>query len=175
MKITRRHFLGTLLVGGIAAWLVLLGVERWYRGGPNYSLIEDGLYMGGDVKEPPPDTDAVLNLCRRDDPYRTDIYLWEPIPDCAPAPRLAWLRRMVEFVDAKKREGLTTYVHCRAGVSRSGMVVVAYLMYKNHWTRDQALAFVREKRPQVRPNPAFMERLLEWERALKVPAPAESH
>ena len=45
--------------------------------------------------------------------------------------------------------------------------VVAYLMQRNHWSRDQALEFVREKRPQVRPNPAFMELLLEWERLLK--------
>ena len=44
------------------------------------------------------------------------------------------------------------------------MVVVAYLMFKNRWTRDEALAHVRTKREIVRPIQAFMERLLEWER-----------
>ena len=43
-------------------------------------------------------------------------------------------------------------------------MTVAYLMAKNHWTRDEALEFVRSRRPVVCPNPAFMELLLEWER-----------
>ena len=47
------------------------------------------------------------------------------------------------------------------------MVVTAYVMFKYNWPRDQALAFVRSKRPQTRPNPAFMERLAEWERFLQ--------
>jgi hypothetical protein len=45
-------------------------------------------------------------------------------------------------------------------------VIVAYTMFKNHWTHAQALEYVRAKRPEILPNPAFMERLLEWERAL---------
>jgi len=67
-----------------------------------------------------------------------------------------------QFIDAQRRDGVTTYVHCLNGVSRSGMVVTAYL-YEKRWTRDQALAFVRSKRPITRPNPAFMELLLKWE------------
>jgi len=47
------------------------------------------------------------------------------------------------------------------------MVVTAYLMFKNNWTRDQALAFVRSRRPITRPNPAFMQLLNEWEQVLK--------
>jgi hypothetical protein len=155
---------GTLL--GIAG-LALLVLVHLSRGEENYSLIEDGLYMGGDVAAPPWGTRAVLNLCEQDDPYRTEVYAWEPIPDAEPAPDLDWLRRQVEWVEARRRAGLTTFVHCRAGVSRSGMVVTAYEMAKHRWTRDEALAFVRSKRPGVRPNPAFMERLLEWERAVK--------
>ena len=46
-------------------------------------------------------------------------------------------------------------------------VVTAYLMYKNQWTRDEALEFIRSKRPFVRPNPAFMQLLLEWELLLE--------
>ena len=32
---------------------------------------------------------------------------------------------------AERQAGRITYVHCRNGVSRSGFVVVAYVMYKN--------------------------------------------
>jgi len=71
-------------------------------------------------------------------------------------------------VDAQRQAGRTVFVHCFAGVSRSGMVVTAYLMFKHGWTRDQALEFVRSKRPSAKPNGAFMELLLEWERELKI-------
>jgi hypothetical protein len=142
---------------------LLVGVLAWPVGeGPNYSLVEPGLYMGGDVAKPPPGTQAVLNLCEKDDPYRCEVCRWEPIPDCEPAPDLDWLRGMVDFVDEQRRAGRTVFVHCRNGVSRSGLVVVAYEMAKNGWTRDEALAFVRAKRPQARPNPAFLDRLLDW-------------
>jgi hypothetical protein len=161
--IARRRFLVFLLIGCVAVWLLLLGVEWLYREGPNYSRIEDGLYMGGWVKQPPPSTSAVLNLDETADPYRCETHLWEPIPD-AEAPDIDCLRRMVEFVDTARRQGKKTFVHCRNGVSRSGMVITAYEMFKNDWTRDEALAILRSRRPQVRPNPAFMQRLAEWER-----------
>src|SRR5438128_7072691 len=164
MKSARCQLLVVLLIGSVAVWLHLLREARSYDAAPNYSLIEDGLFMGGAVDEPPPGTRAVLNLCQRPDTYAAEVHLWAAIPDAAPAPTLDWLRRMVEFVDSQRRAGVPTYVHCHAGVSRAGMVMTAYLMAKNHWTRDQALEIVRSKRPEVRPNPAFMELLLEWER-----------
>src|SRR5262249_17465837 len=161
------------LAGSLGAWLFLLSREqgansspfppslgRPYRGvWTNYSLIEEGLYMGGSGPEPPPGTDAVLNLCEVEDRYRSAVHVWGPIPDREPAPDLDWLRRMVAFVATQRRGGATVFVHCQAGVSRSGMVVTAYEMSSKHWTRDEALEFVRSKRPVTRPNPAFMERL----------------
>jgi dual specificity phosphatase 12 len=75
----------------------------------------------------------------------------------------------VEWVAARRQEGRTTFVHCRNGVSRSALVVTAYLMWKNRWGREEALRSVRTRRPEARPNPAFMERLLEWERVLQAP------
>jgi hypothetical protein len=162
-----RVLLAVLLLGTVGAWFVLSAIERSHEPGPNYTLIEDGLYMGGWLEAPPPRTGAVLSLCRVADPYKCDSHLSEPIVDSEPAPDLDWLRRVVKFIDAKRRAGVTTYVHCRNGISRAGMVTTAYLMFEHGWTRDKALAFIRTKRPQVRPNPAFMERLLDWERALK--------
>ena len=109
----------------------------------------------------------MLNLCETEDPYNAEVHKWSAIPDAEPAPSLDWLREQVEFVDAQRRAGLPTYIHCRAGISRGGMVTVAYEMAKNGWTRDEALAFVRTSRPDVRPNPAFMQLLLEWEKEVK--------
>jgi protein-tyrosine phosphatase len=91
------------------------------------------------------------------------VHLDKPIRDAAPAPDLAWLREMAAFVDEQRRAGRPVYVHCFQGASRSGLVVIAHVMQRNHWTRDQALNYVRERRPQTRPNPAFMQLLLDWQ------------
>jgi hypothetical protein len=153
------------LIAGVG--LFLSALYGLLREDDNYDRIEAHLYLGGAVDAPPRGTRAVINLCEKDDPYRRDFYLWEPIADAEPPPSLDWLRRMVEILDEKQNAGITTYVHCRNGVSRSGMLVVAYEMHKHHWTHGEALAFVRTKRPLVRPNPAFLRLLLQWERVVK--------
>src|SRR6266511_1064271 len=125
MNLSRRHLLLVLGTGCLFGLPSLLPGQRFAAA--NYSLIEDGLYMGGSVNRPPPRTTAVLNLCHSRDPYRCQVHVWDSIPDAAPAPSLDWLRDQVEFVHAQRRAGRTTYVHCSAGRSRSGMVVTAYL------------------------------------------------
>jgi protein phosphatase slingshot len=156
-----------LVVGVAAAALAVLGVQYLSREPPNYSQVEDSLYLGGYVPEPPPQATAVLNLCETEDPYQAEVHRWEPIPDAEPAPSLDWLRRQVGFVTAQRQAGRTVFVHCRNGVSRGGLVVVGYLMARHGWSRDEALGFVRSRRPVVRPNPAFMRLLQEWEESLK--------
>jgi hypothetical protein len=162
----RRTSLVLTLLACVGVWLWLLVLEDSYREEP-YTLIEDGLYVGAAVPEPPPGTKAVLNLCDRRDPYQVDAVLWEPIPDGGKAPDLDWLWRVVKFVGDQRREGAVVYVHCAAGVSRSGFVATAFVMSEHGWGRDRALGFVRARRPQVRPNPAFLQRLAEWEEALQ--------
>jgi hypothetical protein len=135
----------------------------------NYSQIEDGLTMGGYLGEPPPGTRAVLNLCETKDPYEAEVHRWEMIHDAPPAPTLDWLRQQVDFVAQQRRAGRPVYVHCAAGISRSGMVVTAYLMERDGISRDEALARIRKQRPNVNPNAAFMALLLEWEKSLKKP------
>src|SRR5262245_23693538 len=61
MTRTRRRLLvmvALLLSGG---GLLLFAFARLTEEEPNYTLIEKGLYMGGDVPKPPPGTKAVLN------------------------------------------------------------------------------------------------------------------
>jgi len=172
MSVRRRRLVALLALAGLAVGLTLLGLAQHYQEPANYSLIEPGLFMGGDVAKPPRGTQAVLNLCENPDSYERPVQVWEPIRDAEPAPDLAWLRRMVEFIDTQRRKERTVYVHCFNGVSRSGLVVVAYLMFEHGWTRDQALAHARSKRPVTRPNPAFMELLLEWEKVVSAAPPA---
>jgi protein-tyrosine phosphatase len=50
-------------------------------------------------------------------------------------------------------------LHCAAGQSRSGAMLVGYIMWKNKMTLVDALSLVRSKRPIVQPNPGFLEQL----------------
>lgn len=170
VRLRWRRFLLAIILActALVVAIVLVAVDRGTREGPNYSWIEDGLWLGGSVAKPPPGTHAVLNLCELEDPYRVEFHKWEPIPDAEPAPSLQWLRSQVEFIQAQRTAGRTVFIHCKQGISRSSMVLAAYLMQREGWSRDEALAFLRSHRPGVRPNPAFMQLLLEWEQSLKV-------
>jgi hypothetical protein len=155
-----------VLVVAAALLLALLGlylVERAYDEGPNYTEIEAGLWLGGYGAAPPPGVRAVLNLCETEDGYRAEEHRWQPIADAAPAPSLDWLREQADWIDRQRREGRVVYVHCRNGVSRSAMVLAAYLMRRDALDREAALVRLRERRPIIRPNPAFLELLAEWE------------
>lgn len=50
-------------------------------------------------------------------------------------------------------------VHCKMGISRSGSTVIAYVMKQQRWPLDVALAYVRDRRPVVKPNEGFMKQL----------------
>jgi len=171
--LTRRTVLLLLLTLTLCAWVGLTSIAQNLDTTPdlvsptNYSEIEKGLFMGGLVPKPPARVVAVLNLCEFEDAYRAKHHHAMPIPDANPAPSLKWLTEAVAFVEGHHGAGRPTYVHCFAGISRSGMVVTAYLMKKNNWTRDMALDHVRKNRPECSPNPAFMVRLQEWEASLR--------
>jgi protein-tyrosine phosphatase len=132
---------------------------------PDYSKIEDGLYVGGFVTTPP-DVKAVLNVCELKNSYDVKHSQFSPIKDSAPAPSLDWLKEQVAFVDEHRKADRAVFVHCAVGMSRSGMVVVAYLMQRDKLSRDDALKAVKAKRDIVQPNPAFMELLAEYEKEL---------
>jgi hypothetical protein len=153
-----------------------LGVQLWLRWpGPSdeqpFSRVEEGLYLGSSVSQPPPGTLAVVNLCGLKDPYPAEASLWEPILEGGSEPDLAWLCRVVEFIAAQRRAGRTTYVHCMAGVNRSAAGVAAYLMQEHGWSRDKALSFLKEKRPIVHPDPTLTQLLADWQHALKEKSP----
>jgi Dual specificity phosphatase, catalytic domain len=164
----RRKWLWPLVGASSLVLLAAVYLLVWLftREPPNYAEVEPGLYVGGRVESPPWFTHATLNLCESEDTFRSPVHEWHPIRDAEPAPSLEWLADRVAFVNEHRSHNRVVYVHCMNGVSRSVMVVTAYLMQKHGSSRDEALAFVRLRRPLARPNPAFMELLTEWERRL---------
>src|SRR5437879_213254 len=110
-----------LLVAGLPVWLWLQWLAQDIELKP-YSLIEDNLYVGGSVKEPPAGTRAVLNLCQFEDPYQVEVCRADPI-DGSQTPSIDWLWQVVNFIDEQRKAGKPIYIHCLAGMNRSGMVV----------------------------------------------------
>ena len=72
----------------------------------------------------------------------------------------------VAFIEAalKESEQNKVFVHCRAGVSRSSTIVIAYLMRCCKMSMDVALEFVRDRRSCIEPNASFMLQLRHFER-----------
>jgi atypical dual specificity phosphatase len=60
-----------------------------------------------------------------------------------------------------------TLVHCAQGISRSGSLIVAYLMKKHSISYDEALQMARSKSPRICPNPSFETQLRSWERTIR--------
>lgn len=165
MKTLRRSMLVLLVAGSLSAWFWLRWLEHAYD--PPYSLVEEGLYLGRAVTIPPPGTKAIVNVCGQQDRYQAETSLWSPILEGGEEPSLDWLRQTVKFIEVQRSAGRPTYVHCLAGMNRSGAVVTAYLMSKHNWGRDEALEFLQRKRAVVQPNPTLMRLLAQWETHLK--------
>jgi dual specificity MAP kinase phosphatase len=73
------------------------------------------------------------------------------------------------FIDAIKfiENSEKVYIHCIAGVSRSPSVVIAYLMWKEKLSFNDAYWKVKNRRRWIDPNPGFRKQLKNFEITLK--------
>jgi len=71
--------------------------------------------------------------------------------DIFEAPNQEKLQSGVKFIEDfdKNNEKNAVYVHCKAGRTRSSTLVACYLMKKNGWTPEKAVAAIREKRAHI--------------------------
>ncbi|KAK7441708.1 hypothetical protein VKT23_016373 [Stygiomarasmius scandens] len=73
------------------------------------------------------------------------------------------VKQVCEILDDARLHSSPTYVHCKAGKSRSVTAVMAYLIHANHWTLSRAYAFVLERRKGISPNIGFVSELMNFE------------
>lgn len=73
------------------------------------------------------------------------------------------VREVCKFLDDARLHSAPTYVHCKAGKSRSVTAVMAYLIHANHWTLSRAYTFVLERRKGISPNIGFVSELMTFE------------
>ncbi len=72
------------------------------------------------------------------------------IPDMG-TPRPEDLEQSVAYMDAALHLGGSVYVHCRAGVQRTGAIAAAWYARRETCTVDEAVKLLRERRPDFEP------------------------
>ncbi|PFH47554.1 hypothetical protein AMATHDRAFT_67571 [Amanita thiersii Skay4041] len=92
-------------------------------------------------------------------------YVKIPMRDTVEEKNISWgVREVCNVLDDARLHSAPTYVHCKAGKSRSVTAVIAYLIHANHWTVDRAYAFVLERRKGISPNIGFVSELMAFEK-----------
>ncbi len=74
-----------------------------------------------------------------------------------------FFKECFKFIDSSKK----VFVHCRAGISRSSTIVIAYLMWSKRKSFFEAKKFVKERRKCIAPNPGFISQLKDFEEELR--------
>lgn len=122
-----------------------------------YSYITDGIYIGTNqccqthfdeqLKQEGIDTDISLEEEQVDAPFGVNFYVWIPIKNhTAPtSEKLDFgVATLEKLVGMKKK----IYVHCQNGHGRAPTLVAAYLI-QNGKSVDEAIAFIKAKRPSI--------------------------
>lgn len=66
------------------------------------------------------------------------------------------LFNIIKLIDFYIKNDKEVLVNCSTGSSTSAAIVIAYLMYKNKLSVQEAISFVRQKRPSINPNYGFV-------------------
>jgi len=73
----------------------------------------------------------------------------------------------VEFIHWNLKNHRSVYVHCKAGQERSGITVLCYLIKYQKMSVQQALAFLKEQRPQLNLNKKKLRTAYAFEKRLR--------
>jgi len=72
----------------------------------------------------------------------------------------------IQVMESTLTNGNSILVHCAQGRSRSSTVVVAYMMWKNSVSYEDAICEVQKKRAMAQPNPGFQTQLQAFQERL---------
>lgn len=136
----------------------------------DFDYIIDGIFIGTNqccqthfderLKEEGITADISLEEDRLDAPFGVEFYVWMPIKNNT-APTQDKLNfgvsALEKLVSLKKR----IYVHCQNGHGRAPTLVAAYLIRQGK-SPDEAIAFVKAKRPSIHLEETQKEALTEF-------------
>lgn len=70
-------------------------------------------------------------------------------------------RRIYKFIRNGIKYGDNILIHCKSGASRSGAIVIMYLMSRGYSIID-AYTILKRKRPCIKPIAGFVKQLIVW-------------
>ena len=123
----------------------------------NYDFITDGIYIGTNqcckthfeevlLKEGIA-ADISLEEERLDAPFGVEMYVWIPVKNHTPPTSDQFyfgVATLEKLVSLRKK----IYVHCKNGHGRAPTLIAAYLI-KNGKTVEEAIGFIKSKRPAI--------------------------
>ncbi|KAH9282617.1 Protein phosphatase Slingshot -like protein 1 [Echinococcus granulosus] len=115
----------------------------------------------------------IVNVTREvDNFFPADQFVYKNIRvyDDEKAQLLPYWDETFKFINEARANGTRCLVHCKMGISRSGSTVVAYAMKEKGWKLNDALEFVKSKRPCVNPNANFLRQLETYQGILEASA-----
>jgi protein-tyrosine phosphatase len=96
-------------------------------------------------------------------------YLKIEVQDALTEDIRAHFEQCLEFMnEALRGRDNSILVHCMQGISRSPTIVIAYLMKYKKYNLTRALETVKFRRPEVKPNLAFMKQLQAYDDDLQM-------
>lgn len=139
-----------------------------------YNYIADGIYIGTNqccqthfdekLRKEGIEADISLEEERVDAPFGVAFYVWIPIKNHT-APTQDQLdfgvSTLEKLVSLKKK----IYVHCQNGHGRAPSVVAAYFI-KQSKSPDEAIEFIKAKRPSMHMEDVQKEALVEFSRRI---------
>ncbi|KAM7247154.1 hypothetical protein CapIbe_001107 [Capra ibex] len=86
-----------------------------------------------------------------------------PMEDSCTADVSSHFQEAIDFIDCVRGKGGKVLVHCKAGISRSPTICMAYLMKTKQFHLKDAFDYVKQRRSEVSSNISFMGQLLQFE------------
>lgn len=109
----------------------------------------------------------VLNVSRDCENHFPDMfeYLNLPVEDRVYADISQHFSKALQFIEQSRGQGCSVLVHCRAGISRSATVIMAYLIQYYNKSLEEAFDFIKVKHPYISPNFNFMGQLVQFQKS----------
>lgn len=69
-----------------------------------------------------------------------------------------------KFVQENREKRRNVLIQCHGGISRSATMLCAYLIKSRKIGAEEAINFISKRRPRIKPNPGFWEKLVAYEK-----------